>query len=230
VIERHQVSPELAAPGRELFLQSEPGRDTTDLPLGGTALFASSQKVPNAAQNTVTAALTQKLGLAPMQATNWSDWATMVGQARPHFLLALPHTDGTGANVTLEIGGTTIGTIQVKPAHVHPAKDDARPLVALLGCDTAGTANEYAEHVAVFRDRGAAVVIGTIATVFGEHAARVGVLLAQELLPDGAPPQRLGEAMRTLKRRALLEDLLMPLCVVAYGDADWRLVREVAGG
>ena len=42
--------------------------------------------------------------------------------------------------------------------------------------------------------------------------------------------QRLGEAMRTLKRRALLEDLLMPLCVVAYGDADWRLVREVAGG
>ena len=230
VIERHQVSPELAAPGRELFLQSEPGRDTTDLPLGGTALFASSQKVPNAAQNTVTAALTQKLGLAPMQATNWSDWATMVGQARPHFLLALPHTDGTGANVTLEIGGTTIGTIQVKPAHVHPAKDDARPLVALLGCDTAGTANEYAEHVAVFRDRGAAVVIGTIATVFGEHAARVGVLLAQELLPNGAPPQRLGEAMRALKRRALLEDLLMPLCVVAYGDADWRLVREVAGG
>lgn len=230
VIERHQVSPELAAPGRELFLQSEPGRDTTELPLGGTALFASSKKVPHAAQNTVTAALTQKLGMAPVQATNWSDWATMVGQARPHFLLALPHTDGTGANVTLEIGGTTIGTIQVKPAHVHPAKDDARPLVALLGCDTAGTANEYAEHVAVFRDRGAAVVIGTIATVFGEHAARVGVLLAQELLPDGAPPQRLGEAMRALKRRALLEDLLMPLCVVAYGDADWRLVREVTGG
>ena len=49
-------------------------------------------------------------------------------------------------------------------------------------------------------------------------------------LPNGAPPQRLGEAMRALKRRALLEDLLMPLCVVAYGDADWRLVREVAGG
>lgn len=226
VIERHQVTPELAAPGREFFLQSEPGRDTADLPLGGTALFASSKKVPGAAQKTVTASLRKKLGTAPVTAASWADWPTMVAQAKPHFLLALPHTDGTGANVTLEIGGTTIGTIQVKPAHVHPANEPARPLVALLGCDTAGTANEYAEHVAVFRDRGAAVVIGTIATVFGEHAARVGVLLTQELLPpSGASPQRLGEAIRALKRRALLEGLLMPLCVVAYGDADWRLVR-----
>ncbi|WP_404302703.1 hypothetical protein [Alicycliphilus denitrificans] len=225
VIERHQVTPELAAPGREFFLQSEPGRDSADLPLGGTALFASSKRVPGAAQDTVTTTLKEKLGAAPVTATTWGDWATMVAQAKPHFLLALPHTDGTGANVTLEIGGTTIGTIQVKKAHVHPANEPARPLVALLGCDTAGTANEYAEHVAVFRDRGAAVVIGTIATVFGEHAARVGVLLAQELLPNGAAPQRLGEAMRALKQRALLEGLLMPLCVVAYGDADWRLVR-----
>lgn len=226
VIERHQLTPELAAPGREFFLQSEPGRDMSELPLGGAALFASSKRVSGQAQQQVTAALTEKLGTAPVTPSNWSDWPTMVAQAKPHFLLALPHTDGTGANVTLEIGGTTIGTIQVKPAHVHPTSDGAHPLVALLGCDTAGTANEYAEHVAVFRDRGAAIVIGTIATVFGEHAARVGVLLAQELLPpDGAPPQRLGEAMRTLKRRALLEGLLMPLCMVAYGDADWRLVR-----
>ena len=61
--------------------------------------------------------------------------------------------------------------------------------------------------------------------MFGEHAARVAVLLAQELVPNGAPPQRLGEAIRALKRRALLDGLLMPLCVVAYGDADWNLVK-----
>ncbi len=40
VIERHQVSPELAADGKELFLQSEPGRESADLPLGGTAARA----------------------------------------------------------------------------------------------------------------------------------------------------------------------------------------------
>ena len=42
---------------------------------------------------------------------------------------------------------------------------------------------------------------------------------------DGATPQRLGEAMRAAKRQALLEGLLMPLCLVAYGDADWSLAR-----
>lgn len=225
VIERHQVSPEHAAAGSEYFLQSEPGRDTTDLPLGGTALFASSTRVPAAAQATVTQALAAKLGSAPLTAGTWADWATMVGQASPHLLIALTHTDGTGANVTLEIGGNAISTIQIKPAHLRAPTAASRPLVALLGCDTVGTANDYGEHVVVFRDRGAAVVVGTIATVFGEHAARVAVLLAQELVPNGAPPQRLGEAIRALKRRALLDGLLMPLCVVAYGDADWNLVK-----
>ena len=225
VIERHQVSPEHAAAGREYFLQSEPGRETTDLALGGTALFASSTRVPAAAQATVTQALATKLGSAPLTAASWADWATMVGQASPHLLIALTHTDGTGANVTLEIGGNTISTIQIKPAHLCAPAGTSRPLVALLGCDTVGTANDYGEHVVVFRDRGAAVVIGTIATVFGEHAARVAVLLAEELVPNGAPPRRLGEAIRAMKRRALLDGLLMPLCVVAYGDADWNLVK-----
>src|SRR5205085_2287190 len=76
------------------------------------------------------------------------------------------------------------------------------------------------------RSRGAAVVIATIATVIGEHAARTAVLLTDALVPqDGATPQRLGEAMRAVKRQALLEGLLMPLCLVAYGDADWSLAR-----
>lgn len=225
VIERHQVTPEYATEGKEFFLQSEPGRDTSDLPLGGTALFASSKRVPVAIQEAVERELETKLGAEPRTANNWSEWATIVGEAKPHLLIALTHTDGTGANVTLEIGGNAIGTIQIKEAHLRGGADIARPLVALLGCDTAGTANDYGESVVVFRDRGAAVVIGTIATVFGEHAARVAILLADELVPNGAPPQRLGEAIRTLKRRALLDGLLMPLCLVAYGDADWRLVR-----
>ena len=57
-----------------------------------------------------------------------------------------------------------------------------------------------------------------------------GVLLAQELLPDGRPPQPPGArpCVRS-KRRAPLEDLFMPLCVVAYGDADLA-AGEVAGG
>ena len=33
----------------------------------------------------------------------------------------------------------------------------------------------------------------------------------------------LGEALRDAKRQALLDSLPMALCVVAFGDADWRL-------
>ncbi len=226
VIERQLVRPGQSVAPRQVILQSEPGRSRASLALGGTALFASSKRVPPAACTEVTSALEHRLGSTPLMASDWNEWARLVGEARPHFLLALPHTDGTGAGVTLEVGGTTMDAIHIEPAHVCPDDAAARPLVALLGCDTAGTADDYGRHMTVFRDRGAAIVIGTIATVFGEHAARVGVLLAEELLPNGAPPQRLGEALRALKRRALLDGLLMPLCVVAYGDADWQLVHS----
>lgn len=226
VIERQLVRPGPEVTPRKVILQAEPGQGRTDLPLGGTALFASSARVPASAQKLVTDTLAARLGQAPQTAANWDGWMSIVEGAHPHLLLALPHTDGSGANVTLEIGDSTLEAIEIAREHVQPSNESARPLVALLGCDTAGTADDYGKHVAVFRDRGAAIVIGTIATVFGEHAARVGALLAQELLPNGAPPQRLGEAMRALKRRALLDGLLMPLCVVAYGDADWRLVRD----
>ena len=144
--------PELAAPGKS-FLPVGAGAGYDGPHPGGTALFASSQKVPNAAQNTDGGAHTS-LGLAPRPQTNWSDWATMV--ARPGRISA-----GTAAhrrhraNVTLEIGGTTIGTIQVKPAHVHPKGRRLRPqMVAPVRAATPpAPPTNTAEHVAVFRDR-----------------------------------------------------------------------------
>lgn len=226
VIERHQVSPEHASDGKEFFLQSEPGRATSELNLGGPALFGSSSRVSPAARAGVERALASRLGAAPKTVATWADWATTVEQWTPHLLLALPHTDGVGANVSLEIGGDTLNTIQIRNRHVRPSPSARPPLVALLGCDLAGTADDYGEHVVVFRARGAAIVIGTIATVFGEHAAQVATWLTEALIPaEGVAPARLGEVIRALKRRGLQEGLLMPLCLVAYGDADWKLTR-----
>lgn len=77
------------------------------------------------------------------------------------------------------------------------------------------------------------MVVSTIATVFGPHAVKVGEKLlagllavqAQPAAAPGADDQRcLGEVLRTVKRQALLvHSLPMALCVVAFGDADWRL-------
>jgi hypothetical protein len=104
-------------------------------------------------------------------------------------------------------------------------------MVLLLGCDTAGTAETFGSHVAKFRLAGAAIVVSTIATVFGEHAVRVGTTIVEELLKRTSPEiegtamdrERLGEILRDAKRAALLQSLPMALCVVAFGDADWSL-------
>jgi hypothetical protein len=74
--------------------------------------------------------------------------------------------------------------------------------------------------------RGAAAVVGTIATVLAEDSAQVAARLMRGLtLSDAVPSRRLGEAIRELKRRALLDGELMPLCLVGFGDADWLLCR-----
>jgi len=39
----------------------------------------------------------------------------------------------------------------------------------------------------------------------------------------GIGEQRLGEIIRDAKREAMRESVPMALCVVAFGDADWRL-------
>jgi hypothetical protein len=226
VIERHALTPELAREGSQLYLQSEPGRASDTLRLGGIGVFGASQRVPIRSLQPLSTALNNYTGEVPQQAADWDSWAKLVHDNHPRLLIALAHADGKGANVSLELGGKTIKSIQIARDHVWPHDVNQHPLVALLGCDTTGTADDYGQHVAIFRARGAAIVIGTISTVFGDQAAQVARRLIDGLIgKDRATPLRLGEALRTLKREALLDDLIMPLCLVAYGDADWKLTK-----
>jgi len=226
VIERHALTTEFAAEGGELFLQSEPTRGRDVLSLSGTAIVGASEKVEPSVLEPVLSACAEQLGSPPQKAENWNQWAEFVQRFKPHVLLALPHTDGNGVNATLEIGGKPIKSIQIKKDHVKVEGDDTYPLVALLGCDTTGTALEYGSPVADFRRKGAAVVIGTIATVFGEHAAKVAEMLVNGLAQESQGLERLGEVIRSVKRKALLGGLPMALCVVAFGDADWKLAGK----
>lgn len=224
VIERHAVTPEQAKDGNVLYLQSEPTRQTDTLHLGGIAVIGSSNNVPKENVAELKKLINRCCGVAPKLATDWDKWEKLVQECRPSLLIALAHTDGKDSDVTLEIGGEAIESITLRDTHVFPPPLDGRqpPLVALIGCDTAGTASEYGNHVVCLRARGAGIVIGTIATVFGPHAAKVaGKLVEGLLVRSNDKPVRLGELMRTIRRNSLLEGLLMPLCLVAYGDADW---------
>ena len=229
VIERHAVTPGLAQNGNVLFLQSEPTRESDTLYMGGVTVVGSSNNVPENNVTELENLIKQHSGVEPKLASNWSDWEVQVQEHRPNLLIALPHADGKESSVTLEIGGEAKRTITFRQTHVFPPPVEGRqaPLVALIGCDTTGTASEYGDHVVCFRDRGAGIVIGTIATVFGPHAAKVAGKLVEGLLKsDEGKPVRLGELMRTIRRDSLRDGLLMPLCLVAYGDADWILSPE----
>jgi hypothetical protein len=223
VIERHALQADLATEG-EVGLQSEPvaGRDT--LKISGDAVFGCSTRVKDAQLEP----LRQRLLAAQLnagQAADWKDWKTRVGQGSPSLLIALAHSDGSGRSATIEIGGKPIKTIGITVGHICANAETAeRPLVALLGCDMAGTGDDYANPVAVFMTRGAAAVVGTIATVLAEDSADVAARLLQGMtFADRTQTRRLGEAMRDLKRNALLDGELMPLCLAGFGDADWLL-------
>jgi len=230
VIERHAVTPGLAADGNVLYLEMETSLKRDTLFLGGAALLSGSKRVTEARMKELEQLMAEHCGAAPKRAKTWKQWEDLVKEHRPRLIVSLPHTDGKGGNVSLEIGGEpAVKTITLKPTHVFPPPVAGRqaPLVALLGCDTAGTAADYGHHVVALRARGAGIVIGTIATVFGDHAPQMARKLVEGMLPKaGAEAVRLGELMLAIKRESLLEGLLMPLCVVAYGDADWKLSRE----
>jgi hypothetical protein len=225
VIERHAVTPGHAKNGNLLYLQSEPTRKSDTLYLGGVAILGSSKRVPEEDVKTLKNLIEKRSGKAPLLPHNWDEWETYVKDHHPNLLIALPHTDGKASKVTLEIGGISKRTITFNETHIFPPPAEGRPapLLALIGCDTAGTAAEYGNHVDFLRARGAGIVIGTIATVFGPHAAEVAGELVEGLLPSDSTPVRLGELIRTIRRKSLRKGLLMPLCLVAYGDADWIL-------
>lgn len=224
VIERHLFDP-LALPvdGAEVVLQVEAidGRDQLNLRAG--SLVAHSQEVQPAEVAGLLRRLGSTLGSQVTLVKDWADWMNAVKTRHPALLVAFPHNEGKARNVLLEIGGNKLYTLGLSPDYVHTGESPP-PLVMLLGCDVAGTAQEFSNHIRYFRQAGAAVVVSTIATVFGAHAVRVGEAIVAGLAQAGEPGKlRIGEIIRDAKRAALLDSVPMALCVVAFGDADWRL-------
>jgi hypothetical protein len=223
VIERHQLSYEHALEGKQFYLQSEPTRQSDALAVGGPVVFSGSARVKADGIDKVRKALLASPGVEAMLVESWEQWASEVAARNPRIILSMPHTDGANREVSLEISEKTLHTIDLTEDHVCPRPDGRPPIVILLGCDVAAATAAFSRHVTMFNKNGAAVVVATIATVAGNHAAAVAALLATELLKQRDQPFRLGEVLRDVKRQALLQNLFMPLCVVAYGDADWRI-------
>jgi hypothetical protein len=148
-----------------------------------------------------------------------------IGRLSPTLLVLLSHTTEIGSSLALEIGAEQRCRIsQLLPGYVHTSSDQ-RPIVLLLGCETAVSDFGLQTFVARFQDLGAALVVGTVASVLGQRAASVASAVATELTEASArhTPVRAGELLRDVRRRLLAKGELTALCLTAFGDADWQL-------
>jgi hypothetical protein len=203
----------------------------------GRALFGFSTRLDAAVGGQSAAVLDTLNGVTNNHASvvdTWEAWASGISD-RPSLLVLLSHTIEHQSVTALEIGpedggGSRLKLIELVPDFVKAEPTDT-PVVLLLGCDTAVERNEFRSFVGQFLDCGAALVVGTITPVLGEHAAAVAQALirhiASALAADGQPAEdrasTFGELMLRVRRGLLTEGELTALCIASFGDADWRL-------
>jgi hypothetical protein len=153
----------------------------------------------------------------------------------------LPHHGVDAALDYLEIGDEQCATEirrlslgQLTRLYVNPQGVTPGPIVLLLGCQTgAQTETGYVSMVRRFQQLQTSVVVGTLAKILGRHAAPVASEFVTQLLAEEDPEADFGTVMRRVRRRMLANGYLMALCLVALGDAEWRLTprnRPSTGG
>jgi hypothetical protein len=198
-------------------------RDTLEPPR--EVLFAASDKVDEVKKGGIDGVrkTLDRIGRKTTHAKTWAEWVEGVAR-RPTLLVLLSHTTQEQSAAALEIGkGETCLGVQLLPTFVRASDEDA-PIVLLLGCETAVT-DELQSFVSRFQDLGAALVVGTTASVLGERAAPVAQAVATEIAAAAKrkKPIAAGDLITSLRRKLLAKGELTALCLTAFGDAGWQL-------
>ncbi len=217
---------------------SAPRPNRRSLPPIDSAVFASSDKVPEDERTATWTTIHERIGNATL-AHHWDEWYEAVKQ-HPQLLIALLHHGEENLEDFLEIGDETLGRDlarlrrgQIRPEYVNPDGRDPGPILLLLGCDTAAESElGYVQLVREFQKLKTAIVLGTLAQILGRHAAPLARELVTQLIAVNEPEADFGTLMRRVRRRMLARGYLLALCLVALGDAEWRLTpapRPAAG-
>jgi len=227
VIERHAFPPvdRERLPGDALVL-AQPVATRNTLNISGTTLLAASEIVSASAMDQLKSDLDNITGNATLSVGSWQEWLTTVSSSGPSFLVALPHREAQRISghdfYYLEINQDHRKCQEIDKRYVLGPHSPQSPLVILLGCETADPNVPLSSFIRAFRNGGAAIVIGTVAKVFGEHAVEAADMLARHLFTEARKrPVPFGEVLRDVRRACLADGLLMILSVAAFGDADW---------
>jgi len=215
---------------------SSPGAGRRSLPVIDSVAFASSHLVPQDERRATQEVLQQSFGCL-FVADDWTQWKKAM-QAHPSLLLLLPHHGIQAALDYLEIGdeqlAEDLGKLsrgQIDRQYVNLDGRDPGPIVLLLGCQTAGeTETGYVEMTQLIQQQHASIVLGTLAQILGRHAAPLARELVAELVAVEDAQADFGTIMRRVRRRMLGRGYLMALCLVALGDAEWRLTPRAPVG
>ena len=215
---------------------SSPGAGRRSLPVIDSVAFASSHLVPQDERRATQEVLQQSFRRL-FVADDWTQWKKAM-QEHPSLLLLLPHHGIQAALDYLEIGdeqlAEDLGKLsrgQIDRQYVNLDGRDPGPIVLLLGCQTAGeTETGYVEMTQLIQQQHASIVLGTLAQILGRHAAPLARELVAELVAVEDAQADFGTIMRRVRRRMLGRGYLMALCLVALGDAEWRLTPRAPVG
>jgi hypothetical protein len=161
-----------------------------------------------------------------------------VQRSQPSLLVLLPHCElNPKENLKfLEIGDregheANLLLNDLSSEYLRSANSGANQVVLLLGCITGYSEDSYKSFVSRLRYHGAAIIVATLSVVLGRHAAPVASQLVKELaaLSEARPEISFGEALLSVRRKLVAQDILVVLGFVAYGDARWVVVRPDKG-
>jgi hypothetical protein len=208
---------------------STPRAERRGLPVLDSVAFASSHLVPHEERKATQEALQQSFARLFL-AEDWSQWREAMKE-RPSLLLLMPHHGIQAKLDYLEIGDEhlpedlgKLSRAQLLRQYVNVDGRDPGPMVLLLGCQTAARSETgYVQITHLIQEQHASIVLGTLAEILGRHAAPVARELVAELVAIKNPQTDFGTVMRRVRRRMLARGYLMALCLVALGDAEWRL-------
>ncbi|HYO75340.1 MAG TPA: hypothetical protein VE010_02660, partial [Thermoanaerobaculia bacterium] len=192
-----------------------------------SAVVGLSDRVPPADAKKLMTALDLATDGKAHRATSWSDWTSKIAEHKPSLLVLLTHTtifQITGGPA-LEMAGDILPIAAIEEKHLRAPASKDEPLVLLLGCDVKRAPIVYQNAVERLKTKHAGVVLGTLSTVLGPHAAAFAIALVEALSEAEASPtpMKFGDVLLDIKRKRLSAGDPFALTLVAYGDSEIRI-------
>ena len=223
-IERHAIQP---LQQTDTFLEGKDYQLRLGLSAGGktinplkSSLGGTSGKVEASNRKKFTSSMQTLFPERFVFAGSWAEWKNNIKDKT--FLVLIPHTLKDRSIPSLEIGNTKLWQTAIRDA-VGP---ETKPIVLLIGCETAVPDVPYQGFAAAFSKAGAVITITTLSPIHESHAVPITEILVNQIRQSAQMQQTFSDALLQARRTAMAAGYAEVLTLVADGDADWILVEE----